>query len=634
MIVKGGGRSDLRFEHLVISGSLGISLVLAVAANALHIGSSWSLAIWLVFVIWLVSVLLVSTNRRFVNERRLLVQIRSILKPLGLINFFVGVSAVLLTFSKPDNAMIGLRLGVDFALYTDASQLLLERPSLALPELVESSSTSFGPAAFVTHIRWGAPILVAFSSWVTQQSHSYQILIPLLASCVGLLAAVTTVLARSTGLNKTVATLSGLLVVFNAQVISLALEGSLPQVIFLPLFVTVLFELREFQAVSFRHCARISIELSLLLASCALVYSEFLPIILMLLLIATFLEAFRRGWSTANSVFLKLGLTLTLTILLILPHSIALLKHLMNLTTQGVGYPIPHLILPSEVVGLGSVWTRWTDWMTPAAMPKLLSRENLNYDILFALFVTIFLVAGGLRILRTCPNWRIWVASGLVVAPMAFQFIVNNRNSYLWMKSIVSFIPLLVVSLLLGVCSVKILRGVVAHTLIALILIAVGVTASRGITSFRESSRPLFVNVFEVRDYLKSRPSCALLFRPRGLTSGGESQSLWWHASQKRNVDRVHDFAMVSIFRENPILDSWSGEPIGSRSRDLDDTLPVCIAFEVNVDAYGSASVFERYSDVFRNEHWIVSSAGLSVRELRSNGIDTFYKEFFEPTMP
>lgn len=634
LLVNKAKNQDLSFSHLVISGSFGMSLVLVVAANALRIGLSWISTLWVIFGIWLFLVFLISKNRRLMSGFISLPQVKSILKPLGFLNFLVGISAFLLTFSKPNGALIGLRLGVDFALYTDAAQLLIERPSIALSELVESSSTSFGPAAFATHFRWGAPILVAFGESITLQSHSYQILTPVLATCVGLLAAITTVLAKTSGLNQAVAILGGFLIVINGQIITMALEGHLAQVIFLPLFLSVILCWRDFQGLPFRHRTLFSIGVALLLASCTLVYSEFLPIVLLLLFTITIMEVIRVGWPAAIFTLLTFGLTLVCAVLFILPYNIILLPHLLNLKLNGVGYPIPHLILPSEVVGLGSVWTSWTEWMTPAAMPKMLSRANLNYDIFIAFSITGFLVAGAVVLFRKCSEWRFWAASGAVISVMFFQTVLLNRNSYLWLKSVTSFTPLILITLLLGICSINIWRGAFARGLLAILTVAVGVTAIRGISSFRESSRPLFEDVFEVRDYLNSGQSCALLLRPRGLTPSNENQSKLWPGSQKRNVDRVHDFALISIFRENPILDSWTGEPIASQNHGLVSDLPVCIVFEVRKGSYSSEQISKRYSDIFVKERWIVASTGISVLDLRNKGIDSFYSELFELIAP
>ena len=623
---------------LTLAAVLGMALLIVLAANTLALGISWRTTPVFAFLVWL-SAALMAFARQWRLTRTLvpLAVLTWGAKRFGLLLALVCAAAVLLSLSKPDNALLGMRLGIDAALYGDTAQLLLEQDSTSgLADLAASSPTSFGPAALMVHLRWGAPLLLALFTWLAHLTHSYEAALPVLAVCLGLSAAATIALARRVGFNKPLALLCGALVITNYPIIHLSLEGQWPQAIALPIFLSIVLLWAAVARLPGRPPTASLLGIALLLSASALVYSEYLPVLFALLVTACVLEAVRRQWRAAKYRLLTLCLALVLAAILVLPYILRLVPHLLGLTTEGVGYPTPLMLYPSEVVGLGSIWTRWEEWITPNSMPVELFRENWIRDAMLAIAVTCLFAMGTWRITRTTREWPIWVASFIVVSLMGLGFAVSLHTGYLWSKGVVTFAPIILVCVLFAIAPrsrAGLTPQVLSVALVTLFATYVSFTAIGGIRTFRESSRPLFSDVLAVRDYFRSAPPCAVLLRPRGL-SGNEVDSEGYGTSPTRQTDRVHDFTLVALFRDHPVLDSWSGEPIADQQELSPGELPVCLAFDMSGSPLDTIAISTKYHELFRTEHWVVADSGLSLEQLQNQGIDAFYQGLFDLSAP
>ena len=624
------------FLVLTCSAVFGFGITLVASANCLALGFSWKTTSLVTLSVWVVSVLFFALQL-YLNQTDVSFTLISWgLCRFGFLNLLVGSSAILLSISKPGDAILNLRLGVDFALYSDAAQLLIEMPSLGLSQLYENSPTTFGIAAFANHLRWGAPIILALSTWFTRQAHSIQAIIPIAAISIGLVSNITIVLARKLGLGRIISILSGLLIIVNFQIISFALEGHFPQLIFMPFFLSILFLWSEIcRQPGIARLVTVS-GIAILISGSVLVYSEYILILLALLSIITILETIGKKWSTVRNTFISFLFTVALSAAFVPAYTLRLIKHILGLSVQ-VGYPIPHFLLPAEFIGVGTVWTRWADWMTPSALPVGLSRQHRFSDVVVSL-VVIFLAAIGVWSIRhRSSGFRMLAASGVIALVILRQFVVTTPNSYLWVKGIVPFSPLILLTVLLGISSIAIWQGIFSKVLMSLLTVSICFTAFSGIASFRASARPLFEDSLTVRGYLNSQPTCAVLLQPRGWTPIEVYREASWNGSITRIRDYVYDHNLVPIFRSNPVLDSWGVAPLAWRQTDVVQRLQVCLVFS---KAFSSSSSrmhplnSDTYREVLRTKHWVVVETTIEVYELGEMGIDALYLDFLQPASP
>ena len=179
-------------------------------------GGSLAVALVWCLLIWLVVVLI----------KRPLILVGRYLRSIGFALVFIAGQSLLIGFTKPFDALFGVRIGIDAALYADGAQVMLESTGQSgLAAMSAVSPTSFGPAGLLGHLRWGTPMLMALATKLFGLQHSYQIIMPLMAVMIASAALLVVVLCKQLQLPKWVSLFTGLMVVFNYPLLHLVIEA-------------------------------------------------------------------------------------------------------------------------------------------------------------------------------------------------------------------------------------------------------------------------------------------------------------------------------------------------------------------------------------------------------------------------
>ena len=635
LYLAGSARRQLGYPTIALAGVLGMAAALIGASNLLAVGVSLRATAVVLACAWVA--LLAGLVAVWIRLKPFVPAVTPVwvAQRVGLVVCLVAGAAVLLSSAKSGGSILNFRLGIDSAMYGDTAQVLLEGNGgvTGFEAMSAASPTGFGPAALMVHMRWGTPILLALFTQVTWLAHSYQVVVPLLAVTLGLSAAISIAIARRVGLSRPISLVVGFVLLFSYPLLHLSLEGQWPQAMALPLVLaTFLVWLRMPSRGSRREMAMVVLELALLLAASTMIYSEYLPILLVIFALGSALLFARRQSVAAWQGLVALTGGVLVAAVLVAPYTLRLVPHLLGLTLVGVGYETPLLMLPTEVIGLGSIWSRWGEWITAGSMPTGLERENPIRDLALALIVAALYAYGTLWIARTSREWSAWVATFMVVVGLGLYFAVFKHSGYLWSKGIVTLAPLVLVAVIVGLMAIgsssRRWHSVSVGLLVALSVYIV-FTGINGIRDFKASSRALTSDVLEVREFMRTAPPCITLLRPRGLTAGGfDAES--YSSSPTRQSDRVLDFGLVPVFREDPVLDSWSMDPIAYQGDLADVRERVCVIVNTNMNDIDLRALTADKRVLFLNDHWAVLDGGVTLDELRARGADDFYAELFQ----
>ena len=216
LLLAGEGTIGEELRVVTMSCVLGIAISVIICSNVISFGGSLAVALVWCLLIWLVVVLI----------KRPLILVGRYLRSIGFALVFIAGQSLLIGFTKPFDALFGVRIGIDAALYADGAQVMLESTGQSgLAAMSAVSPTSFGPAGLLGHLRWGTPMLMALATKLFGLQHSYQIIMPLMAVMIASAALLVVVLCKQLQLPKWVSLFTGLMVVFNYPLLHLVIEA-------------------------------------------------------------------------------------------------------------------------------------------------------------------------------------------------------------------------------------------------------------------------------------------------------------------------------------------------------------------------------------------------------------------------
>jgi hypothetical protein len=604
LLLTGEGTNGEELKVVTMSCVLGIAISVIICSNVISFGGSLAVALAWCFIVWLVVILI---NRPIILVRRYL-------QSVGFALMFVAGQSLLIGFTKPFDALFGMRIGVDAALYADGAQVMLESTGQSgLAAMSAVSPTSFGPAGLLNHLRWGTPMLMAMATKLLSLDHSYQIIMPLMAVMIASTALLVVVLSKKLRLPNWVSLFTGVMVVFNYPLLHLVIEAQWPQAMSLPLIIAVfvLWDKNMQRNMSF------VVVNSILIAASVLFYGEYLPILLGILIGTTIIEIGTEGIARALRSVLVVISTVVVAGLIIFPYSQKYLSHLFGLSLS-VGYPTPHLANASEILGIGSIWSRWEDWNIIEESPIALVRKHVMQDLCLSLVALCALRWGFLQFSRHQKKWEHWFVVMGVTCVLWFRFSYSLENGYLWSKSVTTLSPILLVAVIYGIWqSPQLLRNFkwLRPVAISLVLSAVVVTGIRGIIDFRESARPISRDTLEVGSFLEKGQRCPVLLKELGTTKDGEN--MWIR-------DLNFRFAMTAVFRKNPVLNGngftdFQGDPESISKR-------VCVVLDSDRSEIDLTRIATKHPILFQNNHWVVIDGGMSLDIMLEGNEKEYFK--------
>ena len=598
------GENGEELRVVTMSCVLGIAISVIVCSNVISFGGSLSVALAWCFIVWFAVIII----------KRPIILVRRYLRSVGFALVFVAGQSLLIGFTKPFDALFGVRIGVDAALYADGAQVMLESTGQSgLAAMSAVSPTSFGPAGLLNHLRWGTPMLMAMATKLFGLDHSYQIIMPLMAVMISSTALLAVVLCKKLQLPNWVSLATGVMVVFNYPLLHLVIEAQWPQAMSLPLIIAVfvLWDKSFERNLSFLICN------SILIAAAVLFYGEYLPILLGLLFGIAIIEIGTEGIARSlKSVFVVVT-SVVLAGLIIFPYTQKYLSHLFGLSLS-VGYPTPHQANASEILGIGSIWSRWEEWNTIENTPIALVRGHVVMDMCLSLVALCALRWGFHQVRRHQKYWEPWFAVMCMACVLWFRFSYSLGKGYLWSKSVTTLSPILLIVVVYGVWQTQKLQQHLRWLRAAIswmVLSAVVITGIRGIIDFRNSERPISRDTFEVRKFLHNGDDCIVLLKELGTTKDGVN--LWLR-------DLNFRYTMTAIFRYNPILNGhgfidFQGSPESISKK-------VCVVLDSDGSDLDLARIATRHSILFQNNHWVVIDGGTTLDKLLEGNEHEYFK--------
>ena len=603
LLLTGEGKIGEELNVVALSCVLGIAISVIICSNVISFGGSLAVALAWCFIVWLAVIII----------KRPLILVRRYLWSVGFALVFIASQSLLIGFTKPFDALFGVRIGIDAALYADGAQVMLESTGQSgLAAMSAVSPTSFGPAGLLGHLRWGTPMLMALATKLFGLQHSYQIIMPLMAVMIASAALLVVVLCKQLQLPKWVSLFTGLMVVFNYPLLHLVIEAQWPQAMSIPMLLALVVCWQK----ESNHRLEFLLTNGLLLAALSLFYGEFLPVVILILVSAEILNIrFKTfaGLFTNGSVVVR---SLIIAGILIFPYSIKYLNHLFTLSLS-VGYLTPHMVNAAEALGIGSIWTRWQEWFTIEESPVVLIRQHIWRDSAISILVVLTIRWGLFRIVRQESQWSIWMACAGISAALWYRFYFTLDNGYLWSKAITSMSPMLLVLVVYGIWHLSgdhRILNLMKSTLVSAVLAIIVVTAIHQIQLFRLSSRPIYADVIQAKQFLEKNSHCAVLLKERGSTDLGVD--MWLR-------DRVFDYSLTAVFRLNPIL--GNGSTI-DYSLNLDPRNGICAVFDNSEQEINIKNIRLQNKIIFKNEHWVIVDCGPSFDLLAKIGPHEFYK--------
>jgi len=583
-------------QRISVACALGVAIPLVTCSTIMSLGGWWTFCICVNLTIWIASIVVLIRTNRFDGQVSVLKNAtRMDSKAVCLLLALVACSAILISASKPNDAIMGVRIGIDSALYADGAQMLLENNGARGFEAISAATTTiFGPAAFLSHLRWGVPVLLAEVTKLFALDHSYLSVIPLLALFLGLSGLIAVSLCKRLLLPTHTSIFGGMAVATNYVFINLAIEGQWAQSMSIPFFLL-------FVCLESEKNKRFDPSLlgaSLMLVAGTLFYGEMTPIFLFMY----FLILVKKLWlnplrSSAYQVTRSLVLIL-LAGVMIFPYIKKYIEHLGGLSLA-VGYALPHWMNGSELLGIGSIWTYGWE---KSVQPTMSGRRMEFWDFARSQTSYILLLFGMFTILRKKIDSYLWFGFFAVFAVLWLRFNQFGSSEYLWVKVLSSFTVLCLIVVIFAIYKFRsIVSTLLSNCLLFLLGLSILFTTYQQLENYRSVSRPISRDILEVRSFLEESEPCVIQ-----VVLSPENADPFW------DRDRVFLFSITPIFRGKLLVRGSQSikypfeEGINFAGELTEVPQRICLLIEKPLKEILGTGIEIPSNVVFENKHWKV----------------------------
>ena len=583
-------------QRISVACALGVAIPLVTCSTIMSLGGWWTFCICVNITIWIASiVVLIRTNWFEGQEAALKNAIRMDSKAVCLLLALVACSAILISASKPNDAIIGVRIGIDSALYADGAQMLLENNGARGFEAISAeTTTSFGPAAFLSHLRWGVPVLLAVVTKLFALDHSYLSVIPLLALLHGLSGLIAVSLCKRLLLPTHTAIFGGMAVATNYVFINLAIEGQWAQLMSIPFFLLF----ASLESEKNKKFDPSLLGASLMLVAGTLFYGEMTPIFIFVY----FLILVKKLWlNTLRISAYQITRSLVLIMLtgvMIFPYIKKYIEHLGGLSLA-VGYELPHWMNGSELLGIGSIWTHGWE---KAVAPSMSARRMEFWDFARSQTSYILLLFGMFTILRKQIDSYLWFGFFTVFAVVWLRFNQFGSSEYLWVKVLSSFTVFCLIVVIYAIYKFRlIVSKFFSNCLLFLLGLSILFTTYQQLENYRSVSRPISRDILEVRSFLEESEPCVI----QVVLSPENTDHSWLRDSVFLNL-------ITPIFRDNVLvrvsqtIKYPSGDGINFAGELTELPQRICVLIEKPLKERLWTNVGIPANVVFENKHWKV----------------------------
>ena len=583
-------------QRISVACALGVAIPLVTCSTIMSLGGWWTFCICVNLTIWIASIVVLIRTNRFDGQVSVLKNAtRMDSKAVCLLLALVACSAILISASKPNDAIMGVRIGIDSALYADGAQMLLENNGARGFEAISAATTTiFGPAAFLSHLRWGVPVLLAVVTKLFALDHSYLSVIPLLALLHGLSGLIAVSLCKRLLLPTHTAIFGGIAVATNYVFINLAIEGQWAQSMSIPFFLL-------FVCLESEKNKRFDPSLlgaSLMLLAGTLFYGEMTPIFLFMY----FLILVKKLWlnplrSSAYQGTRSLVLIL-LAGVMIFPYIKKYIEHLGGLSLA-VGYELPHWMNGSELLGIGSIWTHGWE---KSVQPKMSGRRMEFWDFARSQTSYILLLLGMFTILRKKIDNYLWFGFFTVFVVLWLRFNQFGSSEYLWVKVLSSFTVFCLIVVIYAIYKFRlIVSKFFSNCLLFLLGLSILFTTYQQLENYRSVSRPISRDILEVRSFLEESEPCVIQ-----VVLSPENADPFW------DRDRVFLYLITPIFRGKLLVRGSQSikypfeEGINFAGELTEVPQRICLLIEKPLKERLGTNVGIPANVVFENKHWKV----------------------------
>ena len=583
-------------QRISVACALGVAIPLVTCSTIMSLGGWWTFCICVNLAIWIASIVVLIQTNQFDGQVSVLKNaIRMDSKAVCLLLALVSCSAILISASKPNDAIMGVRIGVDSALYADGAQMLLENNGARGFEAISAETTTiFGPAAFLNHLRWGVPVLLAGVTKLFALDHSYLSVIPLLALFLGLSGLVAVSLCKRLLLPMHTSIFGGMAVAINYVFINLAIEGQWAQLMSIPFFL--LFVCLESEK-NKRFDASL-LGASLMLVAGTLFYGEMTPIFLFMY----FLILVKKLWLNPLRISTyQITRSLVLSLLagvMIFPYIKKYIEHLGGLSIA-VGYELPHWMNSSELLGIGSIWTHGWE---KAIQPKMSGRRMEFWDFARSQTSYILLLLGMFTILRKKIDNYLWFGFFTVFAVIWLRFNQFGSSEYLWVKVLSSFTVLCLIVVIFAIYKLRLtVSTLLSNCLLFLLGLSILFTTYQQLENYRSVSRPISRDILEVQSFLEESEPCVIQ-----VVLSPENADTFW------DRDRVFLYLITPIFRGKLLVRGSQSikypfeEGINFAGELTEVPQRICLLIEKPLKEKLGTNVGIPANVVFENKHWKV----------------------------
>ena len=550
---------------------------------------------------------------------------------------FLLISALLPVFFISSNSVMNVRLGIDAALYADGAQSLLLRenlPNLSNIQILHPGSLSV--AVFFENFRWGAVFLMAIGTLVTGSPHSLVIGVPLFAMVLFLIGGLTLhVLSSRKNITLPLLMLAVAVTTGNTFFVRLLTEGQWPNLLAI-LFVILLIHLTIEQYSNFEISSsrvRLNIASTIVFVAILFTYAEILPLLMAIITSTHIISSFvYRKNQFLKSLFINIVPAFSATYIYFVlssPSQAAYFRFLVLPSYSNVGYQSPRATFPTDLLGLTDIWARPMEWLSFNISVQRLTNINLVSFIMLNCYLVLFISYFIWKSVKVKINSNQFVAlqskqlgiykldqanllsvltmltlvSLLIYSWLSSQLV--NKSDYLLIKaSSILLIPIVIESLSLITPKKKEKLGNSNIFVICLVLLSMIMTSTniQNLTSLKHNSTPLLAGNLNKPWDTESKLNCGYLFNKRGQAG-----------PTLRYVDRTVDYYMVSVFRNDVLLDPWLPiSLVGGIEAESLKTRNVCIAFR---SPFPPNLNIEGFEILFESEYWKVFDTGLTYSE-------------------
>jgi len=581
-------------QRISVACALGVAIPLVTCSTIMSLGGWWTFCICVNLAIWIASIVVLIQTNQFDGQVSVLKNaMRMDSKAVCLILALVACSAILISASKPNDAIMGVRIGIDSALYADGSQMLLENNGARGFEAISAATTTiFGPEAFLIDLRRGVPVLLAGVTKLFALDHSYLSVIPLSALFLGLSGLIAVSLCKRLLLPTTTAIFGGMAVATNYVFINLAIEGQWAQLMSIPFFLV-------FICLESEKNKRFDASLlgaSLILVAGTLFYGEITPIFLFLY----FLVLAKKLWLnplriSAYQITRSLVLIL-LAGVMIFPYIIKYVAHVGGITSaEALFYSTPHWVNGSELLGIGSIWGYWGEWANNSSISTTVARRLEFWDFARSQTSYILLLFGMFTILRKQIDSYLWFGFFTVFAVLWLRFNQFGSSNYLWVKVLSSFTVFCLIVVIYAIYKFRLIVSTFfSNCLLFLLGLSILFTTYQQLDNYRSVSRPISSDILEVRSYLEESEPCVI----QVVLSPENVEPSW-------SRDRVSYFIFTAIFRGNVLInEGYEGVNFNGELTEVPQR--ICVLIEKPLKERLGTNVGNPANVVFENKHWKV----------------------------